>query len=275
MDYTHELREALAAADAASKYVTAEYAAFTAIPDAPAHITTHADRGAQEIILKHLHAAFPADGLVAEENTPTAALAPAGAARTWVVDPIDGTKGFATKNGEFSVMIGLTVGDRPVVGVVAEPTKNLVTYAATGYGCWRKDGDAEPVRCAVTACAALASATLTQSHSKPGKTKPMVAKLGPAAVFETYSAGIKLAVVARGEADVYVNSYPEFHDWDVCAGEVLVIEAGGVVSEFDGGTVRYGQRGAKRKGGLVACGPKLHAEVVARLGEPGPQGPRV
>lgn len=267
MDYTNEMREALAAADAASKYLAAEYAAFTAIPDAPAHISTHADRGAQEIILKHLHAAFPADGLVAEENTPTLALAPVGAARSWVVDPIDGTKGFAIKNGEFSVMIGLTVGDRPVVGVVLEPTKNRVTYAAAGHGCWRKDGDAEPVRCGVTTCDALSAATLTQSHSKPGKTKAMVTLLGPARVTETYSAGIKLALVARGEADLYVNSYPEFHDWDVCAGEVLVIEAGGVVSEFDGGTVRYGQRGAKRKGGLVACTPGLQAEVVALLGE--------
>lgn len=265
MDYSHELREALAAAAAASAYVAAEYAAFTAIPDAPAHISTHADRGAQEIILKHLHAAFPADGLVAEETTPTAALAPVGAARTWVVDPIDGTKGFAIKNGEFSVMIGLTVGDRPVVGVVAEPSRNRVTYAATGFGCWRKDGDAEPVRCGVTTCDALPAATLTQSHSKPGKTKPMQALLGPRQVIETYSAGIKLALVARGEADVYVNSYPEFHDWDVCAGEVLVVEAGGVVCEFDGGTVRYGKRGAKRRGGLVACTMGLQAEVVAKL----------
>ena len=265
MHYSHELREALAAADAASKYLAAEYAAFTAIPDAPAHISTHADRGAQEIILKHLHAAFPADGLVAEENTPTLALAPAGAARTWVVDPIDGTKGFAIKNGEFSVMIGLTVAGRPVVGVVAEPTRNRVTYAAAGDGCWRQDGDAEPVRCGVTTCDALAAATLTQSHSKPGKTKPMVTLLGPRKVLETYSAGIKLALVARGEADLYVNSYPEFHDWDVCAGEVLVVEAGGVVTEFDGGAVRYGTPGAVRRGGLVACGPGLHTELVEKL----------
>lgn len=265
MDYTHELREALAAAATAGRYLVAEYAAFTAIPDAPAHISTHADRGAQEIILQHLRAAFPADGLVAEETTPTAAEAPADAPRKWVVDPIDGTKGFAIKNGEFSVMIGLTVGDRPVVGVVLEPTKNRVTYAAAGQGCWRQDGDAESVKCVVTKCDSLAAATLTQSHSKPGKTKQMVTRLGPARVAETYSAGIKLALVARGEADVYVNSYPEFHDWDVCAGEVLVIEAGGVVSEFDGGTVRYGQRGAKRRGGLVACTPGLHAEVVGKL----------
>jgi 3'(2'), 5'-bisphosphate nucleotidase len=268
MNYTTELREALAAAEAAGRYLTAEYAAFTPIPNAPAHITTHADRGAQEIILTHLHAAFPADGLVAEEITPTAALAPAGAARTWVVDPIDGTKGFAIKNGEFSVMIGLTVGDRPVLGVVLEPTKNRVTYAAAGHGCFVKAGDGEPVRCGVTTCDSLPRATLTQSHSKPGKTKPVHALLGPAKVIETYSAGVKLALVARGEADVYVNSYPEFHDWDVCAGEVLVLEAGGVVSEFDGGTVRYGKRGAKRRGGLVACTQGLQAEVLKLLREP-------
>ena len=267
MTYAAELREALAAAALASEYLVAEYAAFTPIPDAPASISTHADRGAQEIILQHLREKFPDDGLVAEEQTPTAAGAPENARRRWVIDPIDGTRGFAMKNGEFSVMIGLTVDSTPVVGVVAEPTKDRITYASEGGGCWRRDGGGEPERCAVTGCGSLAAATLTQSHSKPGKPKPVAVRLAPATVTETYSAGIKLAQVARGEADVYVNSYPEFHDWDVCAGEALVREAGGVVSEFDGGAVRYGRRGAKRRGGLVACGPNLHAEVIARLGE--------
>ncbi len=265
MTYAAELREALAAAALASHYLAIEYAAFIPIPDAPASISTHADRGAQEIILKHLRSKFPEDGLVAEERTPTAAEAPENARRKWVVDPIDGTRGFAMKNDEFSVMIGLTVDDKPVVGVVAEPTLDRVTYASEGGGCWCRIGNGEPVRCRVTACDSLTAATLTQSHSKPGKPKPMAVKLTPAAITETYSAGIKLALVARGEADVYVNSYPEFHDWDVCAGEALVVEAGGVVSEFDGGQVRYGRRGAKRRGGLVACGPTLHAEVVGKL----------
>jgi 3'(2'), 5'-bisphosphate nucleotidase len=84
-------------------------------------------------------------------------------------------------------------------------------------------------------------------------------------VLETYSAGIKLAMVARGDADLYVNDYPNFHDWDVCAGHVLVEEAGGTVTEFGGEPVEYGSPGKRQRRGMVATNGKLHADVVARL----------
>lgn len=266
MPFARELQEALAAAEAAAKFVAAEYETFVAIPNAPAHISTHADKGAQEIILKHLRATFPTDGLCAEEATDALIGAPENADRKWVVDPIDGTKGFAIKNGEFSLMVGLTVGGESVVGVVWEPSTNRVTYAAKGEGCFTRVGTDAPTRCQVTKTATLAEATITQSHAKPGKTKPVVVKLQPGKVIETYSAGIKLAQVARGVCDLYVNDYPEFHDWDVCAGHVLVTEAGGMVSEFNGGPVQYGRVGAKRKGGLVATNGLLHEETLRKLG---------
>jgi 3'(2'), 5'-bisphosphate nucleotidase len=266
MPFRRELQEALAAAEAAARFVATEYQTFVAIPNAPAHISTHADKGAQEIILKHLRAAFPEDGLCAEEATESLTGAPANRDRVWVVDPIDGTKGFAIKNGEFSVMVGLTVGGESVVGVVWEPSTDRVTYAAKGEGCFTKVGQGEPERCHVTKVAALTEATITASHAKPGKPKPVVVKLQPAKVIETYSAGIKLAQVARGVCDLYVNDYPEFHDWDVCAGHVLVTEAGGTVSEFNGGPVQYGRVGAKRKGGLVATNGVLHEETLRKLG---------
>jgi 3'(2'), 5'-bisphosphate nucleotidase len=266
MSYERELREALAAAESAGRYVLREYETFTPIPNAPASISTHVDRESQEIILRHLRAAFPADGLCAEERTPTAADAPAGTERVWVVDPIDGTRGFAMKNGEFSVMIGLTVAGVPVVGVVLEPVLGRVTYASAGEGCWVKAGDAAAARCAVTGRAKLDDAVLVQSHTKPGKPpKPVVAALRPAKVLETYSAGIKLAVVARGDADMYVNDYSGFHDWDICAGHVLVEEAGGRVSLFDGRPVTYGAAGAEQRRGMIASNERLHAEIVRRL----------
>ena len=78
-----------------------------------------------------------------------------------------------------------------------------------------------------------------------------------------YSAGVKLAVVARGEADVYVNDYSGFNDWDVCAGQVLVEEAGGRVSLFDGSNVAYG--GSTVRGGLVASNGKLHDQIIEQM----------
>src|SRR5947207_1226789 len=90
MSYQRELEAALEAADAAAQAVLEHYARFEVIPDAPASITTDADRQAQEIILAKLRRAFPGDALSAEESTATLADAPHSGPRLWVVDPIDG-----------------------------------------------------------------------------------------------------------------------------------------------------------------------------------------
>src|SRR5262249_13783379 len=156
----------------------------------------------------------PRDRFCAEENTGYASPAEPSE-RTWVIDPIDGTRGFAKKNGEFSVMIGLLDNDQIVLGVVLEPARRRLCYAVRGGGCWTQDGDvAGPARCQVSRTATLGAATLTQSHSKRSSAPAQeVRALAPRQTIETYSAGIKLAQVARGEADLYLNTYPEFHDW--------------------------------------------------------------
>src|SRR5262249_30290341 len=154
----------------------------------------------------------------------------------WIVDPIDGTRGFAKKNGEFSVMVAFVDGETVAVGVVLEPALGRVTHAVRGGGCWRQDGDETPPSpCRISTTTAVASATLIQSHSRSSKEPAWpVAALQPGRVVETYSAGVKLARVARGEADLYVNTYPKFHDWDICAGHILVEEAGGKVTGLAG-----------------------------------------
>src|SRR5438105_9956160 len=101
MSYKRELQIALEAAALAGQLILEHYAQFQVIPDAPANITTDTDRQSQEIILQHLHAAFPNDALVAEETTATLARSATAAPRRWIIDPIDGTRGFARKNGEF------------------------------------------------------------------------------------------------------------------------------------------------------------------------------
>ena len=265
MDYARELDVALGAAAKAADYLRDAYEAFVPVPNAPASISTEADRTSQDLILTHLSAAFPNDALCAEEGTPALQAANREGPRLWVVDPIDGTRGFAMKNGEFSVMIGLVEGGRVVVGVVAEPALSRVTYAAAGNGCWVRAGHDSPAHCSVTKTNTVADAVLVQSHAKKGETPWPVAALKPRQVLETYSAGVKLAMVARGEADLYVNTYPNFSDWDICAGDLLVTEAGGAVTEIAGTPVRYGKPGNAQRGGLLATNGRLHPAAVAGL----------
>ena len=258
--YDRELATALAAARSAGAYLQDEYDRFQAIPDAPADISTEADRRSQEIILQTIRTAFPVDALCAEETTATLSEAQHTGARLWIVDPIDGTRGFARKNGEFSVMIAFVENGRIGVGVVYQPAVAKLTYAVRSGGCWRLDaGATNPTACQVTTAAELQVCTLTQSRSRtPGKRSRWVEALKPAHVVESYSAGIKLALVARGEADVYLNTYEAFHDWDICAGHILVTEAGGRVSGTGGQELQYGLAGAWQRNGLLATNGKLH-----------------
>ena len=265
--YDRELAAALEATALAGRDLLDRYARFQAIPDAPADISTDADRQAQEIILGYLRRAFPDDALCAEENTATLAQAPRTGPRLWVVDPIDGTRGFARKNGEFSVMVALVDRAQIALGVVLEPARERLTYAVRGGGCRRRDGEhAVEHVCRVSTVAVLAEATLTQSHSRhPGQPSRRVAALGPARVIETYSAGIKLALVARGEADLYLNTYDAFHDWDICAGHILVTEAGGRVTGLAGEELLYGRPGAWQRQGLLASNGLLHEAAVRKM----------
>src|SRR5262245_56543483 len=138
MRYEPELKLALQAAERAAARILELYADFVAIPDARADVTTRADRDSQEIILLALREQFPDDAYCAEEKTPTLADCKREGPRTWIVDPIDGTRGFAQKNGEFSIMIALAVGGASVLGVVHEPAASRVTYAVRGEGCWKR-----------------------------------------------------------------------------------------------------------------------------------------
>ena len=163
------------------------------------------------------------------------------------------------KNGEFSVTIALLEEGSVVVGVVLEPAARRLTYAVRGGGCWRQDGDAAPTACRVTAVRDLAAATLTQSRSKKGAgPSPLVSVLAPARVRETYSAGIKLALVARGDADYYVNSYEAFHDWDA-AGHILV------------GRSRRRRHRAERRAARLRHAGRLAAPRPVRVQRPSPR----
>src|SRR5207253_11281177 len=154
-----------------------------------------ADRQAQEIILQHILGAFPRDAVCAEEATPTVQQAAPTGERMWVVDPIDGTRGFAMKNGEFSVMIGFIDHGNIGVGVVGQPAIGRLTYAVRGGGCWRLDQKNAAASCHVTSTGELTKATLTQSRSRqPGTASPLLKALAPARIVESYSAGIKLAL---------------------------------------------------------------------------------
>lgn len=268
-NWNRELAVALEVIREAGAEILRLYETFARMEDAPADISTEADKASQEIILQRLHREFPSDKLCGEESTPTLSSGGIDSRRAWIVDPIDGTRGFAIKNGEFSVMIGLVEDEEPVLGCVFEPAIDRLTHAVRGEGCFRIESGKSPARCEVTRTADLAAAVLSISRSqKAAGEKKLLEAFGAAHALQTYSAGIKLAQVARGETDIYLGDYLTLKDWDVCAGHILVTEAGGTVTSVDGEPIRYqGTGGSLRGRGLLATNGRLHQDALAVLRE--------
>lgn len=218
---------------------------------------TIADRAAERRIAKAIAQRYPGHGLVGEEY----GTVNPGARWRWIVDPIDGTRGFAKKNGEFSVMIGLAVKGEAVLGAVHEPAIGRITYAVRQQGCFvLEKGSHRPKPCFVSRTAGLPRATLSISRSQKAEgVKRLLEGFSAAKAVQTYSAGIKLAQVARGETDLYLGDYLTLKDWDVCAGHILVVEAGGKVTSVDGEPIRYDGSGKSLRGrGILATNGPLH-----------------
>lgn len=218
---------------------------------------TRADHEADREIRRRVRAAFPADGWLSEETVDS--VARLGAQRVWVVDPMDGTKEFVDRIPEFCVSIALIEAGRPVVGVVYNPTLDDLFWAVRGAGAWRRDESGDDRRLQMRSTPRLADATVLSSRSETKRGEWSEFR----GVFRARPMGSiagKLASLAAGEADASFTLTPK-NEWDICAGALLVEEAGGRVTTLAGTPVRFNQATTLLQG-LVASNGVLHAQLL-------------
>jgi 3'(2'), 5'-bisphosphate nucleotidase len=227
---------------------------------------TAADRRANALICAALAARFPGVPIVAEESDPDTFRDFRSAPRVLFVDPLDGTREFIARNGEFAVMIGLLDGARAVAGVVHAPVTGTSWVGAPGTGAWRIEGGGSWVPVRVSAEDDLGRARLVASRShRSASLRRALAALGGASVRALGSAGLKGAEVAQGTADAYVDTGAGTKRWDACAIDALVTAAGGRVTDTRGAPIDYrGPDLANRQGVLVTNG-LVHDAILARL----------
>jgi len=223
---------------------------------------TIADRAASDLIVAGLEQAFPGDVVVSEER----AVGAARAARVWYVDPIDGTKDFIRGGDGFAVMIGLTDGGAPVMGVVHQPTHGR-TFWATPAGAWTQAPGEAARALRVSEVRDSSAIRLVASKSHRTETIDRVKELlGIADELNIGSVGLKLCLIALGERDLYVNPWPKCKAWDTCAPEVILARAGGRLTDTHGAALRYDVAALGRDDGLIASNGWIHDGVVGRLG---------
>ncbi|MFO0662465.1 MAG: 3'(2'),5'-bisphosphate nucleotidase CysQ [Polyangiaceae bacterium] len=227
---------------------------------------TRADKEANAFIVSRLQAAFPNVPIVAEESEAASYGGYVSAERAFFVDPLDGTRDFVARTGEFAVMIGLAEAGKAVAGVVVEPVTGNVYFGAVGEGarCVSSDGVARPIAVSTTTSLAEATVTVSRSH-RSERVDVDLARLGAKALRHYGSAGLKSIRVAEGVFDAYVHTTTSGYRWDSCAPEAIVHAAGGVYTDARGRAMDYRSGNLENATGVLASNPILHREALHRL----------
>ncbi len=200
---------------------------------------TEADHRAEALILPALARITPGLQVVSEEAA-SAARIPVVAERFWLVDPLDGTREFVNRNGEFTVNIALVERDTPVLGVVLAPASGRLFAGATGAGAFVEDESGR--RQAIT-CRRIPATGLTVVSSRShGDLAALDAFLTGRVVSSHVTAGssLKFCLVAGGQADLYPR-FGRTMEWDTAAGHAILRAAGGCVTDLNGAELRYGK----------------------------------
>jgi len=232
--------------------------------DDDAEPVTQADRIANELIVTRLQREFPSDGMLAEESVDTSRRL--DKARVWMVDPLDGTNGFIARNGDFAVQIGLAMGGEPVVAVVYQPSNGVLYRAVRGEGTWVERPQYEPERARVSENRDVSKMRLaaSRSHRSPRMSK-VVQRFGFRDEVQRGSVGVKIGLLIEQQCDVYIHLSPRTKQWDTCAPQLILTEAGGQVTDLFGQPLNYNVKDVNNRNGLVASNGAAHELIIETL----------
>jgi myo-inositol-1(or 4)-monophosphatase len=265
MGGTKERDVAVQAARAAGAIIRRYYGTTVAVEmkghDDP---LTAADRESNACIHEIVSTAFPDDGWLSEETADSRERL--SRRRVWIVDPLDGTKEFTQHIPEFCVCIALVEGGRPIVAVELNPIADRLYVAVRGQSA---TVNGTPARVSTQRILAQAEVLASRSEDKRGEWDAFKPRCK---VVLTGSVAFKLAELSTGSGDATFTLTPK-NEWDICAGSLLVEEAGGRVTALDGTPLVFNQPSPLRPG-MIASNGLLHDGLLALIAEVAPPAPR-
>lgn len=212
---------------------------------------TEADTRANAYIVSELRKAFPDDGIVAEETADQSAALEPG--RCWYVDPLDGTKEFVARNGEFSVMLGLAIDGAAMAGVVYQPETDKLYAGVLGDGAYLEEqGVRRAIRVSEVAEPSRLKLVVSRSNRNPAIAS-LVEQLGIQGQQTSGSVGLKAGLIAEQQADLYVHLSGKSSRWDACGPEAILRAAGGRFTDLHGRPYRYFGADMRNRDGILAC----------------------
>jgi 3'(2'), 5'-bisphosphate nucleotidase len=230
---------------------------------------TEADLRAHSLIIRELSGIRPEIPVLSEESEPQFVAARTGWQRYWLVDPLDGTREFLDRNGEFTVNIALIENHVPVLGVVDVPVTGVSYQGVPGLGAWREQHGLRRALAVGSRSGSPVRVAGSRSH-RGDSLAPFLERLGPHRLLAVGSA-LKFCLVAEGAADVYPRLGPT-SEWDTAAAQAVLVAAGGKVLDLEGAPLTYNTRSDLRNPSFVAFGPADRDWLAMLRGTPPPAG---
>lgn len=228
-------------------------------------LVTTADHRSDQFILQGLRQAFPQDGILTEES---GAVGPTGVEYVWVVDPLDGTRAFVQQTPGFSVMIGLLLVQRPVLGVVYDPHSGWLYHAVAGCGAQGlPPGKQTPGPLRVSTCSDPKQMRLICSPGIPAAWRAaFIDRIGLQPGPTIHSVGVKVGLLTRQEGEVYFNHHSVSY-WDTAAPILIAREAGATATMLDGSPFGYTLRSPpfQHHGPSLITNGMQHGEILAQV----------
>ena len=211
---------------------------------------TLADKNADKVIREHLHAKFPTYAFLTEESEDDPSRL--NNDFVWIVDPVDGTKDFVSRDGGFTTNIALAYKHEAVVGVVVVPLTGEIYYAAKGFGAfYQKDG----VITKIHVNDKLDNLTCYRSvfHSKQNEEDMIKKHSDKIKVIEKWGSALKPCRIAQGLGEITYRLSDGTKEWDTAASQVIVEQAGGIFLDTKGNRIMYNREDVYNRIGYVIC----------------------
>jgi 3'(2'), 5'-bisphosphate nucleotidase len=215
-----------------------DFASITELKNDQSPLTL-ADKASHDIINQRLLSLYPDIPVLSEEGKHTSYEIRKDWNLFWLVDPLDGTKEFIKRNGEFTVNIALIHQNLPVIGVIYAPVWNLLYYGITTQGAFRQVPGQPAVQLQVNHKKKLLTAVGSRSHSDPAEEE--VLKKFDISGTTSIGSSLKFCLLAEGKADIYYRHGPTM-EWDTAAGQAIIAAAGGKVTDASGKIFTYNKK---------------------------------
>jgi 3'(2'), 5'-bisphosphate nucleotidase len=180
--------------------------------------------------------------------------------KIWIIDPLDGTTDFVNRTGEFTVMVGLVESHKSILGMIYWPIKKKMYLAESGKGAFCHDEEWKKIEVAMMSelenCHALVS-----RHHLSEKEKKLLDEMG-ISVVTSIGSSLKVTEIASGDAEIYLTTTNKMKQWDTCASNCIISEAGGKMTDISGNKLLYNTEIVNHENGILVTNELIHQDAL-------------